>query len=138
MAKKKKLKITDVQKAFNKAIVRRDAVCRVQDYIHSCRGRLQCSHFFTVGGNSIIRFYPHNAFAQCAGHHMAHHYNNPLFYARYMEREHAEALKIMERVRGKPFHWGQDLLDRIYGACVNDDLSEVERIYMDEIFVDLI
>ena len=130
--KKKKLKSFDVQKSFNSAIIRRDKVCRVIDGNSCCSGRLQCSHFFTVGGNGALRFYPFNAFAQCASHHLAHHHRNPLFYAQFMQHNYAEELEFMERVRGKPLHYSQEILFKIKDFCDNDNLLEL-RNYLREL-----
>ena len=127
MRKKKKLSVTKVQEAFNKAIVRRDSMCMVRNG-DACSGGLQCSHFFPVGGNSGLRFYPYNAFAQCAGHHLAHHNRDPLFYSRWMQSHCPAELKWMESVRGIPVRYTQAVLAEIYEACNNDNLYEVRRI----------
>ena len=125
--KKKKLSITKVQEAFNKAIVRRDSACMVKND-SPCSGQLQCSHFFPVGGNSGLRFYPYNAFTQCASHHITHHNRDPLFYAEWMQIHCPEELKWMESVRGLPVRYTQAVLMEIYQACMNDNLFEVQRI----------
>lgn len=125
--KKKKIKITDVQREFNRAIVRRDKMCKVRDNYSSCAGSLQCSHFYTVGGNSALRFFPCNAHTQCAGHHIRHHHHDPLFYARYMQAQHAEDLQLMERLRGKVCRYSQDVLERIFDFSKNDELKKLQN-----------
>lgn len=119
--KKKKIKLTDVQKEFNRMIVRRDKFCRVRDNIYHCKGNLQCSHFFTVGANSSLRFYPYNAFTQCAGHHLAHHHRDPLFYARYMQDNWASELEFMEPARKVVVHYSQENLAEIIKLCKQDE-----------------
>ena len=125
--KHKKIRISKVQEAFNKAIVRRDRGCVIADDT-PCSGQLQCSHYFPVGGNSSLRFYPFNAYTQCASHHLAHHNRNPLFYTEWMQRNMMEELCWMESVRGKSVRYSQAVLGAIYTACMNDDLDVVRTI----------
>lgn len=122
----KKLTTSQVQRAFNAAVLRRDKICRVRDDT-PCGGGLQCSHFYPVGGNGGLRFYPENAYAQCAGHHFAHHNRNPAFYHEFMELRPDE-LEWMQSVRGRPVRWTQETLRAIYDACRKDNLREVRRI----------
>ena len=124
---KKKLSVSKVQEAFNKAIVRRDSRCMVRND-SPCSGQMQCSHFYPVGGNSGLRFYPYNAFTQCAGHHIAHHNRDPLFYSKGMQIHCPEELSWMESVRGIPVRYSQVVLGDILTACKADDLEEVRRI----------
>ena len=70
--RKHKISLDKVQKAFNDAIKRRDCRCMIKDY-EPCYGQLECSHFYTVGANPSLRFYPPNAYAQCQKHHWNHH-----------------------------------------------------------------
>lgn len=125
--KKKKLSISKVQEAFNKAIVRRDSACMVKND-NPCSGQLQCSHFYPVGGNSGLRFYPYNAFTQCAGHHFSHHNRDPFFYPKWMQEHCPEELKWMESVRGIPVRYSQYVLSCIYESCKEDDLETVREI----------
>jgi len=124
---KKKIRISKVQEAFNKAIIRRDQRCMVANEF-PCSGGLQCSHYYPVGGNSCLRFYPWNAYAQCAGHHLAHHNRDPLFYTQWMQLNHAKELYWMENVRGKSVRYTQIILQEIYENCVNDRLDTVAEI----------
>lgn len=124
---KKKLSVSKVQEAFNKAIVRRDMACMVKNE-NPCSGQLQCSHFYPVGGNSGLRFYPYNAFAQCAGHHMSHHNRDPLFYSKWMQIHCPDELAWMESVRGVPVRYSQYVLSCIYESCKEDDLETVREI----------
>ena len=124
---KKKIRISKVQEAFNKAIVRRDMRCMVANEL-PCSGQLQCSHYYPVGGNSCLRFYPGNAYAQCAGHHLAHHNRDPLFYTQWMQLNRARDLYWMESVRGKTVRYTQVILGEIYEACQKDDLEKVAEI----------
>lgn len=116
-----------VQKAFNRAVVRRDKTCRVGDG-SPCAGDLQCSHFFPVGGNSGLRFYPANAYAQCAAHHFSHHNRDPAFYHVWMAANAAGELEWMERVRGRSVRYTQAILREIMRACDADDLDAVAAI----------
>lgn len=125
--KKSKIKLSTVQTAFNKAICLRDKVCRVHDGT-PCKGVLQCSHFYPVGGNSGLRFYPFNAFGQCAGHHLSHHNRDPLMYARWMESHYPEELKWMEAVRGIPVRYSQQVLAEILDTCREGNLALVRTI----------
>lgn len=124
---KKKISVSKVQEMFNKAIVRRDSRCMVKND-SPCSGQFQCSHFYPVGGNSGLRFYPYNAFTQCAGHHMSHHNRDPLFYSKWMQIHCPEELAWMESVRGIPVRYSQVVLGEILAACKADDLEEVRRI----------
>lgn len=128
--KRRGAKITTekVQKAFNRAIVRRDKICRVRESGTVCAGDMQCSHFFPVGGNGGLRFYPANAYAQCAGHHFSHHNRNPAFYHEWMMENAPEELEWMESVRGKPLRYSQGVLAEILECCENDDLESVALI----------
>lgn len=123
----KKLTAKKVQVEFNKAIVRRDLTCMVRD-ANPCSGQLQCSHFYPVGGNSGLRFYPYNAWCQCAGHHFSHHGRNQRFYNKWMEQHCSEELEWMESVMGKPVRYTQIVLRDIMDACKRDDLDSVRDI----------
>ena len=123
----KKIRISKVQEAFNKAIIRRDMRCMVANDL-PCSGGLQCSHYYPVGGNSCLRFYPFNAYAQCAGHHLAHHNRDPLFYTQWMQLNHAKELYWMESVRGKSVRYTQVVLNEIYTLCQADNLDGVAEV----------
>lgn len=125
---KKHIGLSKVQQAFNKAIVRRDGHCRIQDGAGCCAGGLQCSHFFPVGGNSGLRFYPYNAFCQCAGHHFTHHSRDPVFYYHWLKRTYPDELAWMTKVRGTPVRYSQSILYQIYESCSADDLDAVRSI----------
>lgn len=102
--KAKKLSITKVQDAVNKAIRERDESCVVRDGRHSCAGILTASHYYAVGGNSTWRFYPPNIHAQCFGHHGIHERGQePFFYRRWMQENEPDALEFME------LHWGASI-----------------------------
>jgi len=125
--RKKGLTLSKVQTLFNRAIIERDRQCMVQNG-DRCSGQLQCSHFYPVGGNSGLRFYPYNAFAQCAGHHLAHHNRDPKFYAEWMMKNHPEELEWMDSVRGKPVRYNKFVLTDIYAHLCADDLESVRVI----------
>ena len=125
--RKKGLTTSKVQTLFNRAIIERDRACMVRNG-DRCSGQLQCSHFYPVGGNSGLRYYPYNAYAQCAGHHLAHHNRDPKFYAEWMMKNHPEELEWMESVRGKAVRYSQYVLTDIYAHLCADDLEGVRMI----------
>ena len=109
----KKISITRLQTKFNKMIVERDSICQVRDGRNSCAGQLQASHFFPVGANSVLRFYPFNCFGQCAGHHLAHHNRDPLFYAEWIKAKYPEELEFMRVAKNKTIRYNQTVLAEI-------------------------
>lgn len=125
MSRKTHLSITKVQTAFNEAIRKRDVFCRIRDE-RPCSGSLQCSHFYPVGSNNSLRFYPHNAFGQCAGHHLSHHNRNPAFYCRWITETYPDHVTFMENNRHKTVKYTQETLKKIYSFCINDQLEELE------------
>lgn len=125
MSRSTHISITKVQTAFNNAIRRRDCFCRIRDE-RPCSGGLQCSHFYPVGSNNSLRFYPHNAFGQCAGHHLSHHNRNPAFYCRWITDNYPAQVSYMESIRHKTIKYSQSVLKDIYSFCMNDELEELE------------
>lgn len=129
-AKKKKVKkltCAKVQEAVNAAIRRRDGTCIVRDGRHECAGNLTASHFYSVGGNGCLRFYPQNIFCQCFGHHGIHERNqDPVFYHAWMLENHPGALQFMESVRGKVIKYDQETLRTIKTYA---DADELEHLY---------
>lgn len=114
--KTRKISITRLQSKFNKMIVERDIICQVRDGKNFCAGQLQASHFFPVGANSVLRFYPFNCFCQCAGHHFAHHNRDPLFYAEWIKAKYSDELEFMRVAKNKTIKYNQVVLtviDRI-------------------------
>jgi hypothetical protein len=121
--KTKKLTPTKVQIEFNAAIRRRDCNCVMSHSEHS--GQLQASHFFTVGGNGALRFYPPNVHAQCAKHHHNEfHHDNPMPYARWMQ-EHVQEFSWMEDNRKREIKYNQQVLSEILAYCMSDNLIEL-------------
>lgn len=125
MSRSTHISITKVQTAFNTAIRKRDCFCRIRDE-RPCSGGLQCSHFYPVGSNNSLRFYPHNAFGQCAGHHLSHHNRNPAFYCRWITDNYPDQVSYMESIRNKTIKYSQSVLKDIYSFCMNDELEELE------------
>ena len=129
MLKKKhkpKLSITKVQKAFNEAIRARDEACTIMH--GDCSGNLECSHFYPVGSNGGLRFYPGNAYTQCSSAHFAHHNRNPLLYVRWMQELHSDDLDWMESVRGKSIvRYNQVTLGQIYLMCKSNDIEQLKN-----------
>ena len=128
MKKTSKITITQVQKDFNRAIVRRDNMCLVRDYRTNCSGVLNCSHYFPVGGNGALRFYPYKAFAQCAGHHFTHHNRDPQFYTLFMLENYRHELEWMNSVRGKTIRYTQPMLKEISKLCKEGKLKELAKM----------
>jgi hypothetical protein len=126
--KTRKIKISKVQTLFNEAIRRRDGSC-VMAGPHS--GNLECSHFFTVGGNGCLRFYPHCAHTQCTSHHVAEfHHGNALPYVRWMQVNVAK-LDWMEDVRKTIIRYSQPNLRQIAEYCRTDQLGQLAEYIED-------
>ena len=124
--KAKKLTTPKVQAIVNAAIRRRDERCIIRDGRHECAGPLTASHFYSVGGNGCLRFYPWNIFTQCLGHHGIHERNqDPAFYHRWMMKYHADELEWMETVRGRVFKYDQETLHTIKHYAETDDLEHL-------------
>jgi hypothetical protein len=128
--KKTTLTIKKVQDAFNEAIRRRDARCTIDH--PCCAGNLECSHFFPVGANTSLRFYPGNAYTQCSSAHFEHHNRNPLIYVSWMKEYKADDLAWMQSVRGKAsVRYNQSVLMDIYKMCRAGDMNELTRYIED-------
>ena len=126
--RKHKISLDKVQKAFNDAIKRRDGRCMVKDY-ECCCGLLECSHYYTVGGNPTLRFYPPNAYAQCQKHHWNHHNKKEPFYERYLLAVHPQDWLKMEKLRHCIIKYTDELKAEIIKLCNEDRLDELtERI----------
>lgn len=122
--KVKKLKVSKVQDAVNKAIRERDVFCVVRDGKHPCNGVITASHYHGVGGNSTFRFYPPNIHTQCFGHHGIHERGqDPFFYLRWMQENHADALEFMELNWNKTIKYSQPVLRDIYAMALKGDLD---------------
>ena len=109
----KKISITRLQTKFNKMIVERDLICQVRDGRNSCAGQLQASHFFPVGANSVLRFYPFNCFCQCAGHHFSHYNRYPLFFAEWIKAKNPDELEFMRVAKNKTIRYNQTVLAEV-------------------------
>lgn len=109
----KKILITRLQSKFNKMIVERDLICQVRDGKNFCSGQLQASHFYPVGANNVLRFYPFNCFCQCASHHFAHHNRDPLFYSEWIKAKYPEELEFMSVAKNKSIRYNQVVLAEI-------------------------
>ncbi len=129
--KVKKLTVTKVQDAVNKAIRERDESCVVRDGRHTCAGILTASHYYAVGGNSTWRFYPPNIHAQCFGHHGIHERGQePFFYRRWMQEYFQADLEFMETNWNSSVKYSQpvlrDILDMARRGAL-DELTEYIR-----------
>jgi hypothetical protein len=123
---KKKLTTKKVQEAVNAAIRRRDGTCMVRDGRHPCNGILTASHFYAVGGNGSVRYYPGNIHAQCLGHHGIHERNqDPVFYHAWMLANHPDELEFIERARGRVLKYDQETLHTIKDLADADRLDEL-------------
>lgn len=125
--RKGKIPMKKVQKAFADAIKRRDKICRVRDY-EPCDGGLECSHFFTQGGNPSLMFYPPNAYAQCAKHHRNHHSKNEPFYLRWISTYHSDDLVEMQRLRSGFIKYTDELKAEIIRLCNEDRLDALKEL----------
>lgn len=120
----RKITVSKVQTIFNAAIRRRDGMC-VMAGDHA--GNLECSHFFTVGGNGALRFYPPGAHTQCTSHHHAEFHNdNPLPYTRWMQVNVAE-LDWMEDHRKTIIRYSQPTLHAIAEYCKKDAMVQLQQ-----------
>ena len=129
--KKTTLTVTKVQKAFNEAIRARDQRCTIDH--GQCSGNLECSHFFPVGANSTLRFYPLNAYTQCSSAHFEHHDRNPLLYVNWMKANHYDDIEWMQSVRGKAsIRYNQSTLKDILDMCNRGHLEHL-TLYIEEL-----
>ena len=127
--RKNKIPLEKVQKAFNDAIKRRDCRCMVSEHIEPCGGQLEASHFFTVGANPTLRFYPPNCYAQCQHHHWLHHNVKEKFYEWYLLIYHEQDLIKMQKLRHCIIKYTDELKAEIIKLCNEDKLDELtERI----------
>lgn len=125
--RKHKIPLDKVQKAFNDAIKRRDCRCMVRDY-EPCGGALEASHFFNVGSNPALRFFPPNCYTQCSKHHWKHHNVTERTYVEYMECEHQEDLTFMQYARCRYIHYTDELKSEIIKLCNEDKLEELTEL----------
>lgn len=121
--------LVNVQKAFSRAIKRRDGRCMVRDY-EPCCGGLECSHFFTQGAHPSLMFYPPNAYTQCQRHHWNHHNNkdSKTVYAEWLDDNHSDDLRRMVGLCSKYIKYTDELKRRIMRLCDSDRLDELARL----------
>lgn len=122
---KNNIPIKKVQKAFSAAIRRRDCRCMVKDN-EPCSGALECSHFFTQGGNPSLMFYPANAYAQCQKHHYNHHNNNEPFYMNWIMETHEKDFIEMQNLRHCYIKYTDELKAEIIKLCSEDRLNDLQ------------
>lgn len=126
--KAKKLTVGKVQAAVNAAIRRRDGRCVVTDDKHPCAGVLTASHFYSVGGNGSLRFYPPNIHTQCFGHHGIHERNqDPVFYHAWMMYNYPSTLDFMNIARGTVIKYDQETLRHIKEMADSDQLDILQE-----------
>lgn len=130
--RKNKIPIKKVQIAFSNAIKRRDCRCMVRDY-EPCYGQLECSHFFTQGGNPSLMFYPLNAYAQCSRHHYNHHNKTARTYIEWMQNNHQADLDKMAVMRNKYIKYTDELKAEIIRLCNEDKLDELTELIKKEL-----
>ena len=125
--KVKKLTVTKVQDAVNKAIRERDGCCVVRDGRHECAGCLTASHFYPKGGCSAFRFYPPNINTQCLGHHGIHERRqDPFFYKNWMDDHYPEAMELMECRYHASIKYDQITLAEIMAMAKAGRLNDLE------------
>jgi hypothetical protein len=125
--RKHKIPIDKVQEAFNSAIKRRDCRCIVRD-CESCFGGLEASHFYAVGSNPSIRFYPLNAYTQCQKHHFNHHNKKEKFYEQWMQENHYKDYCLMQYLRNRTIKYTDELKSEIIRLCNEDKLEELRKL----------
>ena len=118
-----KLTAAKVQPFFNHAIVAAERF----SVLSGSKDSLQCSHFFPVGGNGSLRFYPPNAHAMTAGEHIHFHNRDVLPYTEWMQ-EHVPELEWMKRAKGKTIKYTQSLLAYILGASKRGEVALIESV----------
>jgi hypothetical protein len=123
----KSISISKVQKAFNDAIKRRDCKCVIKDF-EPCYGGLEASHFFTVGGNPSLRFFPPNAYAQCQKHHFNHHNKSVKTYIAFMQTYHNDDLIYMQKARNCYIKYDEAFKAEIIKLCNADKLNELTEL----------
>lgn len=128
-------KINTLQQEFNAAIIRRDKICRVRDNAHCCCGALQCSHFHAVGGSSSLRFYPFNAFAQCARHHELHHCGAREFYKEFLAANYPKEFEFMNAVKTKPLKLCNEDIDLLTTLCRKNSLADITVFHKERIWI---
>ena len=122
--KKKKLTAAKVQVEFNKMIVRRDG----KSVLSGSKDNLQASHFFSVGGNGALRFYPPNVHAMTAGEHrFGYHGSDTLTYTVWMQ-DNVPELPWMAKNRTKTIRYGQPFLRDILTLCKMDSVEELTQL----------
>jgi len=132
--RKNKIPLKKVQIAFSNAIKRRDSRCMVQNY-EACAGELECSHFYTQGGNPSIMFYPPNAYAQCSKHHFQHHNGKMNFYENFIINYHSSDWLKMQRLRHGIIKYTDELKSKIIDLCNSDRLQELTDLIEKEILL---
>ncbi len=124
---KSKIPLKKVQKAFSAAIKRRDCRCMIKDE-EPCSGALECSHFFTQGGNPSLMFYPPNAYAQCQRHHFNHHHKKEPFYMKWLMCTHEADFIEMQNLRHCYIKYTDELKAMIIRLCNSDRLGELSEL----------
>lgn len=127
-----KISLDKVQTAFNNAIKRRDGRCMVRDY-EPCCGQLECSHFFPVGSNPSLRFYPLNAYVQCSKHHYNHHNKTYRTYIEWMQNNHQSDIDKMVCLRNNFIKYTDELKAEIIKLCNEDKLDELTELIEKEL-----
>lgn len=122
-----KIPMIDVQKAFNKAIRKRDGRCMIKDY-DFCNGGLECSHFFKVSSNPTLRFYPFNAYTQCQRHHWKHHNISERPYIDFLLHFYPDELQYMKTVRKRCIKYSEPLKAKIIELCNSGKLIELRDL----------
>ena len=132
--RKNKISLDKVQEAFNSAIKRRDGRCMIRDY-EPCCGHLEASHFFTVGSSPALRFYPPNAWTQCAKHHWNHHNKKESadVYEKWITENHYEELQRMKSYRYGYIKYTDELKAEIIRLCNADKLDELQKLIEEKI-----
>lgn len=127
--RKHKISLDKVQAAFNNAIKRRDCRCMIRDD-ECCYGTLECSHYFTVGGNPSLRFYPPNAYAQCSRHHWNHHNKKESadVYKNWLLENHFDDAQFMAQYRKNYIKYTDELKAEIIRLCNADKLDELKEL----------
>ena len=90
-----------------------------------CFGSLECSHYFGVGAYPSLRFYPKNAYAQCACHHRLHH-NGKKFYTEWIKEK--PDYERLCRLKNRYIKYTEELKAEIIMLCNSGRLEELEKL----------
>lgn len=111
----KRLKISDVQKIFNRWVVKTRGRCEASgEGLRNCGGVLQCSHILPVKNYPSLRFEPDNVLCLCYAHHNYWWHLNPVDATAFIEKKFGkDYIPMLKRKAKKSTQWTQKELEKI-------------------------